>query len=334
MQDKNKEYADIVSIIIPCFNEEDCIEEMFARVIAVFEGIPLETYEVVLVDDRSTDSTWNKIAELGNQNPQVTAIRLTRNHGHQLAVTAGLMTCIGYRALVLDADLQDPPELLLPMMEIMDDGADVVYGQRRSRAGETWFKRKSAELYYKTLNVFSETPMPPNTGDFRLINRRTIELLRAMPERQRYVRGIISWLGLDQRPLLYDRAARFSGKTKYSMSRMFGLALNGITSFSIIPLRFASALGFAMFAISMMLMIHVFYSWYFLGAVSGWTSMMTVVLLVGGVQLLVLGIIGEYVGRIFIEVKQRPIFLVDQIIRDGKQVPPSSAAPEQARNFE
>jgi dolichol-phosphate mannosyltransferase len=276
------------------------------------------TYEIVLVDDGSRDRTWELMQELAAANPHVVCMKLSRNHGHQLALTAGLSACRGKRVLILDADLQDPPELLPKMMELMDQGAEVVYGQRRQRAGESRRKLVTAALFYRLINRLTDVRIPRDTGDFRLISRRVLDVFLAMPERQRFVRGMIAWLGFRQVAVLYDRDARYAGETKYPFKKMVRLAIDAVTSFSTRPLTLASLLGVAFGLSSFLLLAYTLISWAFLGPVPGWTSQMVVITLLGGIQLIVLGIQGEYLGRLFEQAKGRPLFLIEEVVGGGR----------------
>lgn len=304
-----------VSAVVPCFNEDAILRELYRRLTAVCRKVCGGDYEIVLVDDGSRDQTWPTILELARGDGHLVPVRLTRNHGHQLALTAGLELCRGQRIFILDADLQDPPELLPDMMAIMDEGAHVVYGQRLTRDGETLFKKATASLFYRLLNTLVDVKIPVDTGDFRLISRKALEILNAMPEHHRFIRGMVAWIGLEQRPLPYRRDKRFAGETKYPIRKMLLLALNAITSFSIVPLRIASFLGIFVSFLSVLLLGYTGFSWLVNDTVSGWTSLMTVVLVLSGVQLLVLGVIGEYLGRVFVEGKRRPLFLIEEVVR-------------------
>jgi dolichol-phosphate mannosyltransferase len=274
-----------------------------------------DDYEIVLVNDASRDRTWELIVDLVEKDPNLVGVSLTRNHGHQLALTAGLNLCAGERVFIIDADLQDPPELLGEMMRLMDTGADVVYGRRKQRRGEGPFKKLSAAAFYRVFNHMADLKLPVDTGDFRLMSRRAVELLNQMPEHQRFIRGLVSWIGLNQVPLVYERDRRFAGQTNYPFVKMLGLALDAITSFSIKPLRLATYLGLISAVFALGAMVYTLYSWLYLGAVQGWTSVMSVLLLLGSAQLIILGLIGEYLGRLYMESKRRPLFMIDRIIR-------------------
>jgi len=303
----------MLSIVTPCFNEQEVLPAFFDRITAACSG--LGSYEVVFVDDGSTDETWRLIGQLALKDPHVVAVRLSRNHGHQLALTAGLAQAAGDRILIIDADLQDPPELLNEMSKIMDQGADVVYGQRRHRSGESAFKLATAHFFYRLLSLLTDVDIPKDTGDFRLISRRVLLAFNAMPERQRFIRGMISWIGFVQVPLAYDRDVRAAGRSKYPLRKMVRFALDAVTSFSTTPLRIASWLGVAVGALSLAAIIYLIIAHYLGYTIPGWTSLIVVVLFVGALQLFVLGIIGEYLGRLFIESKGRPLYTIAEVYR-------------------
>ena len=310
-----------VSIVTPCYNEEEVIGETYRRLAEVCRPY-LPACEIVFVNDGSRDATWSKIEALCQKDPTVVGVNLSRNHGHQLALTAGLTVARGARIFILDADLQDPPELLADMMKAMDEGCDVVYGVRRSRGGETWFKLKTAALFYRLLQGVADIEIPVDTGDFRLMSRRALDVFLSMPERQRFVRGMVSWIGLRQVALPYDRQARFAGQSKYPFAKMLRFAFDAITGFSVKPLKIAIYLGVIAGGMALLSVIYVMWSWLSGQVVAGWTSLMVVVLLMGSAQLFVMGIIGEYLGQIFLEAKRRPLFVIDQIYRvDSTGVP-------------
>jgi dolichol-phosphate mannosyltransferase len=262
-----------LSVVIPCFNEIEGIGELYRRVTAVCGDVAEGSYEIVLVNDGSTDGTRDSIAELCGRDGRLVLVDLSRNYGHQIALTAGLELCRGERILVLDADLQDPPELLPEMMARMDEGHDVVYGQRVRREGESWFKKSTASIFYRLLSRMADIEIARDTGDFRLMSRRALDQLNAMPERYRFIRGMVSWIG-------------------FSLGFAFGLL--GIL-----------ALGWT------------FYGWLVGDVVEGWTSLASVVLILGSVQLFVLGIFGEYLGRMYMETKGRPLYVVSEIVTSG-----------------
>ena len=322
--------APLLSVVAPCFNEEATLGEFHRRVTGACEDAGIgDDCEIVLVNDGSRDGTWRAMQALGRTDRRVVAINLARNYGHQIALSAGLQHCRGRRVLVIDADLQDPPELLGAMLRAMDEhGADVVYGQRRHRAGETRFKTWTAAIFYRVLRRLVDVDFPVDAGDFRLISRRALDALNRMPEQHRFIRGMVSWIGLKQIPLLYDREPRFAGSTGYSLGKMIHFALDAVTGFSIVPLRLASCLGAILAAISLLLLTYSIGSWLTGHAVAGWTSLISIMLVVGSVQLLVLGVFGEYLGRLYVESKRRPLFIVESVVsaESGVVVAPAIAA--------
>jgi polyisoprenyl-phosphate glycosyltransferase len=303
-----------LSIVVPCYNEEACLQELHARLSRAAASVASGDYEIVLVNDGSRDRTWEIMRALAESDPRIVAINLSRNHGHQLALTAGLDLCSGERILIIDADLQDPPELLPQMIAQMEsEQADVVYAVRRARAGETAFKRGTAKIFYRLLSRLAEIDIPLDTGDFRLMSRRALDALLSLPEQARFIRGMVAWIGFRQVPIAYDRAERHAGQTSYPLSRMMRLALDAVTGFSTAPLRFASHIGLWLVAASVLLIAYIA-SGYFLGyAIQGWTSLMLVVVVLGAVQMFVLGMIGEYLGRLYMEAKRRPLYIVSEI---------------------
>ncbi len=302
-----------LSVVAPCYQEAAGLEEFYRRVTAVSRQF-VRRHEIILVDDGSRDTTWEVIRALAARDPAVRGIRLSRNYGHQFALTAGLQMARGARILMIDADLQDPPELLQEMLASMDAGADVVYGRRIAREGETRFKRWSAWWFYRIIRYLSDTDIPSDTGDFRLVSRRVLDALNSMGEHHRFVRGMVSWLGFEQVAVSYRRDARHAGATGYSFRKMARFALDALTSFSIRPLRLASYLGFGLASLSILMAIYSVGQRLLGNTVQGWTSLMVVVLVIGGLQLFVLGIIGEYLGRLFIEAKGRPLYLVREVV--------------------
>ena len=313
-----------LSVVVPCFNERETLHELHRRVSEVCRACVGRNYELVLVNDGSTDGTWDLLAFLAAKDPHVVAVNLSRNHGHQLALSAGLQLCRGERVFILDCDLQDPPELLGAMMARMDDGCDVVYGQRTRREGETAFKKASAHLFYRLLGRLADVDIPPDTGDFRLMSRRAVDQLNAMPEQHRFIRGMVSWMGLRQEPLRYERAARFAGETKYPLGKMIRFAVDAITGFSIRPLRLATWLGLFFSLASMVLMTYVLTAYFFGQTINGWTSLTLIILMVSAVQFILMGVLGEYVGRLYVEAKKRPLFIVQEVLAS----PELTAAPK------
>ena len=298
-----------LSVVVPCHNEVAVLPLLLPRLKAACESVTRD-YEIVLVNDGSRDATWPAMLLAAEDYPQLVCINLARRYGQQIALSAGIAHCRGERILLIDADLQDPPELLPQMFAAMDQGADVVYGQRQTRSGESWFKRCSAALFYRFMQMAGDEALPANAGDFRLINRRVWALLQQMPERQRYLRGMIAWLGLNQVALPYDRAPRPAGSSKYPLRRMLHFAMDAITSFSILPLRLSLWLGMISGAIALLLLGYVLLAWLGGDVVAGWTSLAAIMLFFFGLQFICIGMIGEYVGRIYLESKQRPLFIV------------------------
>ena len=307
---KTKEPLPYLTVLSPCFRDENNIEELCRRITCVCEGLG-RSYEILLVDDGSPDGTWEMIKRVAARDLHVVGIRLSRNFGHQLAVTAGLANAKGERVLLIDSDLQDPPELLPQMMRLMDEGADNVYGHRISRKGVPLWKKISYKLFYRLLSFLAGCEIPPDAGDFRLINRRIITAINEMPEQHRFLRGMISWTGFKQVAIEYHRDARFAGSSGYTLTKLFLFAVDGITSFSIQPLRLATILGTITGALTLLFAAYVVCSTLLYGQpVAGWSSLIVAILFVGSLQLFVLGIIGEYLGRLFLESKGRPLFLV------------------------
>jgi glycosyltransferase involved in cell wall biosynthesis len=303
-----------LSVVVPCYNEQDGVMELHRRVSAACHGVVGASYEVVLVDDGSNDRTWERIGDLVSSGANVVGVRLSRNHGHQLALSAGLTFARGERVLLIDADLQDPPELLPAMMKLMDDGADVVYGQRVARRRESAFKRATAAAFYRLLDSLTDVRIPVDTGDFRLMSRRALDVFLSMPEQHRFIRGMVSWIGFRQVPILYERRERFAGVTKYPFSKMLRLGLDAVTSFSTRPLRLASMLGAFFGMCGLGGLLYTLGSWVTGHVVPGWTSATSIMLVLGSTQLLVLGILGEYLGRLYVESKGRPLFVVQEVL--------------------
>ncbi len=311
-----------LSVVAPCYNEQDVLPEFLRRVGAVLDGVGGQS-EIVLVDDGSHDRTWEVMTEAAAKDSRVVAVRLMRNHGHQLALTAGLTLCRGERVLIIDADLQDPPELLPDMMALMDGvdgkgGADVVYGQRRQRDGESLFKRTTAAAFYRLIGRMTDVEIPLDAGDFRLITRRVLDLLTAMPERHRFVRGMVAWIGGKQVPLPYDRKARVAGESKYPLAKMLRFAADAITAFSVVPLMASMTIGWVMAAVGFAFFVYSIVGWTFGHTLPGWTSLMAAVGLLGGMQFLMLGIIGAYLGRLYDQSKGRPLFMIRDIVGGPK----------------
>lgn len=304
-----------VSILVPCYNEEDVLPETLPQLLSLACDRLDYDFEYILIDDGSTDRTLQVLKDAASDDARIKIISFSRNFGHQVAVCAGIDAATGDAIGLIDADLQDPPEVLLDMLSKWEEGYDVVYGVRQNRDGESQFKLLSAKFFYRTLRYLSEVPIPLDAGDFRIIDKRVAEQLRHMKERHKFVRGMVSWVGFDQYPLHYDRQKRVAGVTKYPFAKMLKFAVDGIFSFSTKPLQAATTLGlcaalFALIAMLYALTMRVLTSnW-----VEGWTALMIAVLFLGGVQLISLGIIGEYLGRIYEEAKNRPLYIVRERI--------------------
>ncbi len=301
-----------LSVVAPCLNEEDGLEEFYLRLKAAIRDAGISSYEVILVDDGSKDRTWDIIRLISKRDKSIRGIKLSRNFGHQAALTAGLNQSLGEYIFIIDSDLQDPPELLMPMLEKMKEGYDVVYGQRKRRSGETFFKLLSASMFYRFLSVMADISIPQDTGDFRLMGRKVLNAYKEISESQRFTRGLISWLGFRQTALPYDRHARFAGSTKYPLMKMINFSLDAVTGFSLKPLRMIMLLGLITSGLSFLAFTYSIYQWVFLNTVPGWASLMTVICLIGCVQIICLGVVGEYVGRTFTETKKRPLYLIEE----------------------
>ncbi len=321
----------MISIVAPVYNEEQALPELHRRVAGVLDGLD-EPWELVLVNDGSRDRSAAVIADLHQQDPRVKGISFSRNFGFQIAVTAGLDFANGDAVILTDADLQDPPELYPQMLATWRAGYDVVYGVRTSRVGETRFKLLTAKLFYRLIRRITKIDIPLDTGDFRLMDRRVVKAIRSMPERNRFLRGMVPWVGFRQTGISYERASRFAGESKFSsVKQMLPFALDAITSFSYLPLQLATYLGFFMAALAGLAIVAVVLL-RLLGPSApllGQATTLVAVLFLGGVQLICLGIIGEYLGRIYDEVKGRPLYLIDQLwgFDDGDGRPSPVARP-------
>lgn len=306
-----------ISVVLPVFNEEGGVAELYRRVKSVLVATGL-SHEVIFVNDGSRDRSWERILTLADEDRYVKAVNLSRNFGHQMAITAGIDVSSGATVVVMDADLQDPPELIPTLYEKFLEGFDVVYAQRRTRDGETWFKRRTAEVFYRLIRHMTTIDIPVDTGDFRLMSRPVVDDLKRLQEQSRFVRGLVTWVGYNQTPVLYDRDRRYGGKSNYPIAKMMKFALDGITGFSSRPLRLASHAGLLLATGSLVLML--IFMFYKLagggGLIQGWTSLIVAVLFLGGLQLLAIGILGEYIGRIYEEAKRRPLY----IVREAKNI--------------
>ena len=308
-----------ITILIPCYNEENSIDILYEHLQNVTSQLQEYNFQVLLVNDGSKDNTLAKMRELHEKDPAVSYLTLSRNFGKENAMLAGLDYADGDAVILMDADLQDPPELIPQMLQEWEKGYDDVYARRRTRAGETWFKKASAHWYYRILQKFSDIDIPADVGDFRLLDRQAVDALCLLREKQRYTKGLFSWIGYNKKELLFDREPRAVGSTKMNYLKLFGLAVDGITSFSVAPLRLASVLGLFISSVAFLYLLYVVGKTLLFGdPVAGYPSMISIILFIGGIQLVVLGIIGEYVGRIFYEAKDRPDYLVSEY--NGKRV--------------
>lgn len=304
----------VYSVIVPLYNEEAVVQDSYERIREVMDTTG-EPYEIIFINDGSKDSTYQKVREILKKDKNVKLISFSRNFGHQSAITAGMDYCTGQAVIVIDADLQDPPEVMLKMIEKWKEGYEVVYGKRIKRKGETLFKKATAKIFYRILSKTTDVEIPIDTGDFRLIDRKVCDALKAMPERNRYVRGLISWLGFRQTGVEFVREKRLAGETKYSMKKMFKLAWDGITAFSNAPLKLATYIGVSISAVSFLYLLVVICQKLFTDTtVQGWASLVAISLFFNGVILIVLGIIGEYIRRIYDEAKGRPIYIISEKI--------------------
>jgi polyisoprenyl-phosphate glycosyltransferase len=300
-----------LSVIIPVFNEEKNVALLHQRLMEVIQKIS-GSYELVFVNDGSRDQTLQLVKNIATTDSHVKYINFSRNFGHQIAVTAGLDYCSGEAIVIIDADLQDPPELIADMYAKMKEGYDVVYAKRKSRQGETFMKKLTAKVFYRLLQRITSVNIPVDTGDFRIISHKIVKVLKQMPEQQKYLRGQIAWAGYRQTYIEYERQQRHAGETGWPYRKMIRFALDGITSFSNFPLKFATASGIIVFVISFLLMLYALYSRFVTKEfVAGWTSLMLVVLFIGGIQLLSIGIIGEYISRMSANVRNRPLYIVE-----------------------
>jgi glycosyltransferase involved in cell wall biosynthesis len=301
-----------LTVVVPAYNESEGLREFHARLAAVLAQLDLES-EVLYVDDGSRDDTFAVMRALRESDPRVSTLKLSRNFGKELALTAGLDYVDADAAVVIDADLQDPPELIPTFVQHWREGYDVVYGTRASRAGETGFKKFTASGFYRVMGRLSSTPIPRDTGDFRLLSRRTLDALKQVRERQRFMKGLFTWVGFRQLSVVYHRDPRYAGETKWNYWKLWNFAIEGITSFSGAPLKLATYFGLLTAIVAFLFGVWVLAKALWLGdPVRGYPSLMVVVLFLGGAQLMALGVIGEYLGRLYVESKQRPLYLIDE----------------------
>ena len=305
-----------ISVIVPMYYEEEVAKECYTRLKNVLEKIENYNYEIIFINDGSKDKTLEILKEIAKENKNVKIISFSRNFGHQCAVTAGLRYVTGDAIVIIDADLQDPPELIPEMIKLWEEGNEVIYGKRKSREGESRFKLLTASMFYKTLNALSDVEIPKDTGDFRLVDRKVVEVINSLPEHNKFLRGLFSWVGFKQKAYEYERKERYAGKTKYPLKKMLKLAQDGIFSFSIKPLKIVGAMGILSVIISIILFVYAVLSYAFdwNNLVPGWTSLMVTMTFIGGMILISLWMIGEYIGRIYDETKRRPEYIIDETI--------------------
>ena len=305
-----------ISVVIPMYFEEEVVNECYNRTKSVLEGLEKYEYEIIFVNDGSQDKTLEILEKIAEDNKNVKVISFSRNFGHQAAVTCGLKYTTGDAVAIMDADMQDPPEVILDMIKLWEDGNEVIYAKRKTRKGETRFKLFTAKMFYKVLNGLSDVEIPKDTGDFRLADKKVIDVINSLPEHNKFLRGLFSWVGFKQIPFEYERKERFAGKTKYPLKKMLKLASDGITSFSTKPLKVLGALGIMSIIVSIILLIYAIISYVFrLNSLTpGWTSLMVTITLLGGMQLLSIWLLSEYIGKIYDESKGRPEYIIDKTI--------------------
>jgi len=303
----------LLSIVVPVFNETEVIPAFYERTKRVVDSLDAMSYELIFIDDGSKDDSYQKLVDLANRDPNVRVIKFSRNFGHQVAITAGIDASQGDAVVVIDADLQDPPEVIKEFIKKWEEGYDVVYGVREKREGETKFKLLTASLFYKFFRSIVKLDIPLDVGDFRLMSKRAVKHFRQLREKDRFVRGLVSWLGFRQTGVTYGRDRRYAGETKYPFHKMVKFALDGVTTFSPIPLKMATWLGYFTSLLAFLYLGSVFVQKALGYTVQGWATIMVAILFLGGVQLICLGIAGEYIGRMFDEMKGRPLYIVEEV---------------------
>ncbi|HEX5070064.1 MAG TPA: glycosyltransferase family 2 protein [Vicinamibacterales bacterium] len=312
----------LVSMVVPVYNEAEVIGAFYDRATAALAGIAGMDYEIVFVDDGSRDTSYEQLAKFAAANPRIQVIRFSRNFGHQIAISAGIDHARGDCVAIIDADLQDPPEVVAEMVAQWRRGFDVVYGVRSDRAGETRLKLATASMFYRLMGRVTNIDIPANVGDFRLMGRRVVDQLKGLREKDRFVRGLVSWIGFNQTGITYKRDARYAGETKYPFRKMLKFSFDGITSFSTLPLRIATWTGITAAILAVLYLLSVFVQKAMGYTVEGWATIMVALLFLGSVQLICLGIIGEYLGRIFNEVKPRPMYIIQDHLGPRAGTPP------------
>jgi len=310
-----------ISLVIPMYYEEEVAEECYSRMTKVMKSLTNYSYEIIFVNDGSKDKTLPILEEIAQKDNNVKIVSFSRNFGHQCAVTAGLKYVTGDAIVIIDADLQDPPEVIPDMLKLWEEGHEVIYAKRKTREGESKFKLFTATMFYKTLNALSDVEIPKDTGDFRLVDRKVVDVVNSLPEHNKFLRGLFSWVGFKQIPFEYERKERFAGKTKYPLKKMLKLAGDGIISFSTKPLKLVGGLGIVSIIISFLVLIYALLS-YISGSsnlAEGWTSLMVAITFFAGVQLLSIWVMSEYIGRIYDETKQRPQYIINRTINIDKE---------------
>lgn len=309
-----------ISVVVPMYYEEEVAQESYNRLSKVCKSIENYEYEIIFINDGSQDKTLEILEKIASNDKNVKVISFSRNFGHQCAVTAGLKYVTGDAIVIIDADLQDPPELIPEMLKLWEQGNEVIYGKRKKRDGESKFKLLTASMFYKTLNALSDVEIPKDTGDFRLVDRKVVDVINALPEHNKFLRGLFSWVGYKQYPFEYERKERFAGKTKYPLKKMLKLAGDGIIGFSTKPLKLLGGLGLVAILISIIILIYALISFIFgLNNITpGWTSIMVAITFFAGIQLLSLWMMSEYIGRIYDETKHRPQYIIDKTINIDK----------------
>ena len=305
-----------VSLVIPMYYEEEVAEECYKRVKDVLTSLKDYEYEIVFVNDGSKDKTLEILEQIASKDQNVKVLSFARNFGHQCAVTAGLQEVTGDAIVIIDADLQDPPELIPDMLKLWEEGNEVIYAKRKKRDGESAFKLFTAKMFYKTLNGLSDVEIPKDTGDFRLVDKKVVDVINSLPEHNKFLRGLFSWVGFKQTPFEYERKERFAGKTKYPLKKMLKLASDGIISFSTKPLKIIGGVGIASIFVSFLVLLYAILSYIFKwnNLTAGWTSIMVAITFFSGVQLLSIWIMSEYIARIYDESKGRPQYIIDKKI--------------------
>ena len=305
-----------ISVVIPMYYEEEVAQECYNRISKVLKDISNYEYEIIFVNDGSKDKTLEILEDIASKNGNVKVISFSRNFGHQCAVTAGLQYATGDAIVIIDADLQDPPELIPEMLKLWEEGNEVIYGKRKTREGESKFKLLTAKMFYKTLNKLSDVEIPKDTGDFRLVDKKVVDVINSLPEHNKFLRGLFSWVGFEQKEFEYERKERFAGKTKYPLKKMIKLASDGIMSFSTKPLKIVGGLGILSIVLSIIILFYAILSFIFKwnNLTAGWTSLMVAITFFSGTILVSLWMIGEYIARIYDETKQRPQYIIKKKI--------------------